>query len=60
MDPIKDQTHHVPIPVVQLRINEIVQKPVDGFVVVEHLEEGDQPWQFGRLEHFTYSIILVN
>lgn len=41
------------INIAQLGINQAIQQPVNRFIVVEHLEELDQPGELCALEHFT-------
>lgn len=48
-------THHVLLPVADLRVDQVLQKPIYRFIVVEHLEERYQPRQFRWLEHFAYA-----
>lgn len=51
---INISTHRILVPCACLCVDKTVQQPVDGLVIVEHLQEGDYPRQFCGFEHFSW------
>lgn len=49
----RHDTYRILFPVAHFRVYQMLKQPINWLIIVEHLKECYQPWQFSRFEHFS-------